>query len=427
MQERRVVDIYIPKKKEEKPVSTPKEEERVEREKPKIHFSVPSLKGKGIKIGSAFLLLAVFIFLFFYLPKAKISIWPETESVDLSFTVTVDEEANEANLTDKVIPGEILEVEKSVSEDFTATGKATKEGKAEGIITVYNEYSIQPQVFIATTRFISAEGKLFRTPTKVVVPGGKQEGGKLVAGQIDIKVIADEVGPEYNIGPSTFSIPGFAGTDRYTKFYAKSFQTMTGGFLSGASLVTKDDLEEAETSLTKKAKEAAEASLLANLQSEARSAFAFLDSAIQTEVTDNFTLATVGQETNNFNYQSKAVSKTMVFREIDLENFVKEYILSKDSEGKEVWLESLRIDYTPETINLTSGKMVLSLNVTAKTYQGVDISRLKEVVSGKSLTAGKIFLENQAGITKAEVELWPFWAKRAPRDLEKIEIGLKID
>jgi len=427
MQERRMVDIYIPEKKEEKPVSIPRVEERVGGEKPKIHFSLPSFKGKGIKIGSAFVLLAVLIFLFFNLPKAEISIWPETESVDLSFTVTVDEEANEANLTDKVIPGEILEVEKSVSENFTATGKATKEGKAEGIVTVYNEYSTQPQVLIATTRFISTEGKLFRTPTRVVVPGGKQEGGKFVAGQINIKLVADEVGPEYNIGPSTFSIPGFAGTDRYTKFYAKSSQAMTGGFLSGASLVTEDDLEEAETSLTKKAKEAAKASLLADLQSEARSAFAFLDSAIQTEVTENFTLATVGQEANNFNYQSKAVSKTMIFREADLESFVKEYILSKVSEGKEVWSESLKIEYAPETINLTSGKMVLSLNVTAKVYQGVDIERLKEVVSGKSLTAGKVFLENQAGITKAEVGFWPFWVKRAPRDLEKIEISLKID
>jgi len=422
-----VTDIYIPGKKEEKPVSIPREEEQVEEEKPKIKFSFPSLKEKRIAIWSVFVLLAVLIFLFFRLPKAEINIWPETENVDLSFTVTVDEEANEVNLTDKVIPGEILEIEKSVSEDFTATGKAAREGKAEGIVTVYNEYSAEPQVLIATTRFISTEGKLFRTPTKVVVPGGKQEGGKFVAGQINIKLVADEPGPEYNIGPSTFSIPGFAGTARYTKFYAKSSQAMVGGFLSGASLVTEDDLEEAEASLVKKAKETAKASLLADLQSEARSAFVFLDSAIQTEATENFTLATVGQETNSFNYQSKAVSKTMIFRKVDFESFVREYILSKVPEGREVWLESLNIDYAPETINLTSGKMVLSLKVTAKVYQGVDIERLKEVVSGKSLTASKVFLENQAGITKAEVEFWPFWVKRAPRDLEKIEIGLKID
>src|SRR4030042_4576481 len=125
MQERRVTDIYIPKKEEEKPVLIPREEEQVRDEKSKISFSRPSLKGKGIKIGTAFVLLAVLIFLFFHLPKAEINIWPETESVDLSLTLTIDEKAGEVSLANKVIPGEILEVEKSVNENFTATGKAT--------------------------------------------------------------------------------------------------------------------------------------------------------------------------------------------------------------------------------------------------------------------------------------------------------------
>lgn len=426
MPERKVVDIYLPKKKE-KPLVIPSEEEEVKVKKPKVKRSFPSSGKKWMKRGGIFILLAVLIFLFFYLPKAVIVIWPETENADFSLTVTIDGGANDISLANRVIPGNMFEVEKSVSDDFSASGRATKEGKAEGTITVYNEYSTQSQVLIPTTRFISTEGKLFRTPTRVVIPGGRQEGGKFVPGQINIKVVADEAGPEYNIGPSTFSVPGFAGTDRYTKFYAKSSQAMTGGFLEGGSLVTKDDLEEAKNYVTAAAKEEAESALLEDLGSEAKSSFIFIDSVVQTEVTETFSSAQESQEINTFDYRARAVSKTLIFRKADLESFAKEYILSKFTEGREVWTESLTISYSPETINLASGKMVLSLNVSAKVYQSLDSGRLKEVVSGKSLTGSKIFLENQAGVTRAEVEFWPFWVKRAPGDLDKIGITLKID
>jgi hypothetical protein len=202
---------------------------------------------------------------------------------------------------------------------------------------------------------------------------------------------------------------------------------MVGGFLSGASLVTKNDLDGAENSITQEAKDSAKSALLSDLQSEAKSSFAFLESAIQTEVIEAVPSAVEGQEITSFNYQVKAVSKTMIFSKAVLEDFVKDYIISKYSESKEVWDDSLEISYSPQSINLASGKMVLSLDVSAKVHDSIDVSKLKEVVSDKSLSGSKVFLENQAGVTKAEVEFWPFWVKRAPKDIDKIEITLRID
>lgn len=428
MPNKKVVDIFSPQKKEEKPIIefAPDKEPplvRLKSLKPGIKFS----NKKKALAGGCFLFLTL-LFCYFALAKADIEISPQTQILTLETKLTVDQSINEADFSSKVIPGELFQKEKAVAENFPASGSATKEGKAEGTIRVYNEYSTASQVLVATTRFISAEGKLFRTPKRVTIPGGTYEKGKLVAGYADIKIVADESGPEYNIGPSTFSIPGFAGTDRYTKFYAKSSEPMAGGFLQGASLVTKQDLEQAEESLTSKAKEQTGNSLREELRSGDYSGkYIFIEKAIDTAITETFSLAKEGTEANDFNYQAKAKSKTIIFKKENLNSFVKDFLLSKTPQGYKVHDESLKIEYLPETINLSAGKITLSLNISATVYFDVNLSNLKEAVSGKSLTGSKLFLENQPGVGRVQVDFWPFWVKKAPENLDKISIRLQID
>ena len=81
--------------------------------------------------------------------------------------------------------------------------------KSKGKITVYNEYGSSPQILIATTRFQSVEGLIFRTLKTISVPGARVENGKTIAGAIDVEVIADKAGQVYNVAPGKFTIPAF--------------------------------------------------------------------------------------------------------------------------------------------------------------------------------------------------------------------------
>jgi hypothetical protein len=426
---KKIIDILPPKeieKKEVKEIPPEKEESPlIKIKKPEIR--VPLAGKKGLSLGLIILIFA-FIVCYFTLSRAEIEIWPETQTLTLKTKVTIDKEAEKPNFLTKVIPGNFLEKEKTITKNFPATGKTLKEKKAEGSIRVYNEYSTYSQVLVATTRFVSAEGKLFRTLERVIIPGGHYEGGKFIPGEIDIKVVADQAGPDYNIDPSTFSIPGFAGTDRYTKFYAKSFQPMTGGFSEEVSQVTKEDLARAEEVLIEKAKEESEVALKDDLESEKFSIeFYYLEKAIQTEILETFSLAKAGDEAENFNFQVKAKSKTLIFKKEDIKNFVKEFISPQVPEEKELYEESLKVDFLPETINLASGKIILSLEISAKIYSDINIPALKENLKGKSLAETKIFLEHQPEIIKVRVEFWPFWVKKVPEDTEKIEFKLRVD
>src|SRR3989344_2102405 len=91
--------------------------------------------------------------------------------------IEINTEEGGVNVLGKTIPGNFFEEELEVSQEFKATGKTKIAGKARGQIRVYNAYSTSSQSLIANTRFISAEGKLFKSIKAVTIPGGKQSGG----------------------------------------------------------------------------------------------------------------------------------------------------------------------------------------------------------------------------------------------------------
>jgi len=423
MANKKVTDIFPPKKAE-------KEKEIKIEEEPssglKIFASrVPTSPFKKGLIFSLFFLILLGVFCYFTLSKAEIEIWPETETLNLETKVTLDQETKEPNVLAKVIPAEIFQKERTLTEIFPSSGKVLKEEKAAGTISVYNNYSTSPQVLIAATRFVSSDGKVFRTPVQVTVPGGSYEKGKFVPGQIDIKVIADQPGPEYNIGPTTFSIPGFAGTDRYTKFYGQSFQPMAGGLRSEISKVTEEDLALAEDFLTKQAEKECEELLKKELQSEEISSkFNYFSEEFRSEIVEKFSLTAPEEETKEFKFQVKARCETLLFEKEYLKNYAQELIIGQVSEEKDMVEESLKIDYFPESVDLAAGKIILSLNISAKIYSAVHVHNLKNALAGKSLLETKLFLENQPKITKVTVSLWPFWVKKVPEDLNKIKINL---
>jgi hypothetical protein len=374
-----------------------------------------------------FIFSTIFIgFLFFFFtisPRAEIEIWPETESLRFSVQATVESSADQIDFDERILPGKIIVGRAVLSQEFPATGKVLKEEKARGMIRVYNAYSIYDQPLVATTRFVSAEGKLFRTPKRIVVPGGHYEGGKLVPGFIDIEVVADRPGEEYNIGPSTFSIPGFAGTAKYTSFYGKSFESMSGGSITEVSRVTREDLEKARDSLEETALKESRASLKRKISSD----WLKVKGAEEEEVVESLPLAEAGQEADSFIYQVEAEVRALVFKRSDLEVFAKNYFLSQISAERAVEDGTLQVKYAPQSIEMKKGKIVLIMEISARVYSVIDQQKLKKIVQEKSPSeVNQILSVTFPQILKAETRLWPFWARKVPRDPERIEVLLKF-
>lgn len=390
---------------------------------PKV--SLPSFEDVTFKKPAIFFLVLILIgiFSYFALPKAEIVIQPETEISTFEAELTIDEKLSVADFPSSIIPGEFFEVEKQVSEEFSSSGITFKEEKAEGTIRVYNAYSTSSQVLVATTRFVSTEGKLFRSIERVTIPGGHYEGGKLVSGFLDIRVRADQPGEEFNIESSTFSIPGFVGTPRYTYFYGKSFQPMLGGLKKEVPKVTQEDLDQAKNILIKRAEKEGEISLNEKISSE----FILLEEAREQEILELFSSAQAEETGEKFIFRVKTRFLVLAFKEKLLEDFVEQFISFRIPAGKKVYRKDLKISYTSQSVDLKLGKIILSLTATAKIYSDIDENNLKKALAGKSQNETQLYLENHPQIIKAVIKFWPFWVKKVPQKEEKIKIELRID
>jgi len=434
---KKIFDILPPQKKAEeievvKKTREPKKEEIPlplsvdEKEVSSEGNDYDLLEKVSFKPGPILLILALIslgTFLYFYLAKALIMVWPVTELSSLETTMTVDQGISSRSAS--AIPGKIYTAEKTISKEFFASGTTLKESKAEGTVRIYNAYSTSSQALVINTRLISNEGKLFRIKKGVTIPGGHYEGQELIPGFVDVEVRADQSGEEFNIKSSTFSIPGFAGTPRYTYFYGKSFQAMTGGLKKEVDQVVQKDLDDAQESLKQQATAECLTELKGKIASEAD--LILLDRAIQTKIVDTSFSAVAKQETEKFTVTTKAKSIALVFDSQDEKDFVINFASSQIPDGKKLNEAKLNIERSFNRIDLELGKIIFSLNIGADVYSDIDLSALRQALKGKSLEEAKIYLENYPQINKSSINLWPFWVKKVPQKEERVKIELWLD
>ena len=355
--------------------------------------------------------------------RAEIDIWPKTKNLTFETHITVDTNSEEIDFSKHIIPGEIIEAEKTVSETFPSSGDAFK--RAEGTIRLYNRFANWPEVWAEGTRFISSNGKLFKSKSKISVPAAKKEGGKVVASYVDVLVIAAEPGEEYNIGPSNFSIYVYRGTERYAYYWGESSESMSGG---GESVkVTEKDLETAEEILSERA-------LLESkdlLKKKVPEGWLLVDSLIESEITEFSPLAKDGQGVDSFMAQIKAKARAIIFKEESLERFAEEYISSDIESGEILCPGGLKTEHYPSLSgngNKGNTEMVLNVDFSVKVYTKIEEEFLKRQVLGKTASESEQkILQFFPEIERVEIRLWPFWVKKAPIEKRFIKLNFKFE
>jgi len=381
---------------------------------------------KKIILGVAAFVFITGILLYFKLPRLNLEIWPQTDLLNLNEKIIIDKTVDKIDLENKIIPAEIIEEEKELWQEFSSTGSATKEGKAEGIIRLYNKYNPPTPISLkATTRFLSDSGKYFRAPDKIYIPVAQIKNGKVVPSSVDVKVEAIEAGDEYNIDPAKFSVPGLVGTPYYYSIYGESLASMKGGFAEDLRQVTQLDLQEAENNTTKKLLNDIESSLRNKISSE----YILLDNAISKEVTEATPLVKAGATVEKFKFEAKAKARALVFKKSELENFIKEFIRSRIGDSKKIFEESLKINYTPERVDLSEGNIVLDTTFSIKVYPAIDNEKITNLLGGKSAGEIKetIYRNFPREISQVQINFWPFWVKNAPKDIKRINIKLNLE
>jgi len=325
----------------------------------------------------------------------------------------------------RVLGSRVFEDVKEMTKVFSSSGRKEKDQKAGGIIRVYNNNSTESQTLVATTRFISEDGKLFRSKERVVIPGGTYEGSKFISGFLDVEVAAVQEGAEYNIGPSNFSLPGLAGSPLYTKIYGESLTDMRGGAESEIAVVTEADIISARQQVIDNLTEEATRSLLAKIPS----GFVILDDSFQLEVLENKSLVTEGAELDEFNYTARIRMKALGFKEEEGRRLALELIKDYLEPGDEINEDSLRVSYTSQSVKEDPSQMTIKTNIVFDEYQKIDFATLKSQLIGSSKSELSTILSEYPYLAKAEFSFWPFWVRSVPNGSARtsIELVLKKD
>jgi len=285
--------------------------------------STPLIKKVVIGLGVLSVLVVVILHIFFV--QATVYVDPEARELTVTALIIGNGEVEDGDSGVYTLPVRVFRVEEEMTSLYSASGTQNKGTKAQGTIRVYNEYSTSPQTLVVNTRFVSEQGILFRSTARIAIPGGHYEGGKLIAGYLDIEVVAAESGEAYNIGPSNFSLPGLAGSELFTTVYAQSFQDIKGGSQEDVAIVTADDIEAAHSStvavLTQKT------TLL--LMEQASEDIVILLDSLSTEVVDSLTLAKEGSELDQFNYSAKVRAIVFGFEREKGENIARQLLQGK--------------------------------------------------------------------------------------------------
>lgn len=354
------------------------------------------------------------------LPKAQIVIETQKEEIIFDFSLSAD--AKQINVEKGLIPGQIIgPISREKTVYFNATGRKFLEEKARGKILVFNAYSSASQVLVQNTRFLSKEGKLFRLTRAITVPGAAVDGGRIVPRSIEAEVIADQIGEDYNIGPTAFTIPGFQGSPKFNGFYGESRSAMTGGAKGEVTVATRDDIEKAKAEVFKTLSDIIDKDFSAKLPA----GLAMVDGAKETKVAEQTVSTQPDTRADKFSVTLRMTISAFLFAESDLRVLIQELAAQKLGADKEIIPDKEEIIYKKAQPDFSKGIMRLDVEARETIQSKLDIDRLKQDLVGRSQSELESLLSTMPSLENSLVKLWPFWTKSVPKNPDKIEIIVK--
>lgn len=361
------------------------------------------------------------IFLLFqgsnFISQVEIVLEVQKETQEKTFSVFFKKDPQQTGFLNNqfVLPLYSFEKSFNYSQDYPATGEGEVRSYSRGKIIVYNEATQTPQVLVAQTRFESPQGKIFRLQKRVVVPGYDQNG----PGMLEVEVVADQPGEEYNLEPTRFTLPGLAGTAKFEKIYGVSKEKFSGGALGVGKVVTAEDIKLAKEKIIEFAYETAKAEVL----KEVPESLKLLDKAIQFNPGKPLTSA-VGTPEKTHAEISGSLS-IWVFNENELKELINEKMREEQTLRTDWVSTTYQIFYENPEIDLSNQSMTLRVKVKRDIQAYVDTLEFKQKIAGKDLEEVKKELLKLEGVKKIRVSVWPFWIKRAPANLDTLKIRVE--
>ncbi len=381
----------------------------VKKSKTKKKSDIPNFERfrNKLLIGGAvlILLIVVWVVAFRIIPKADITILARASQLNSNVEFTVDNQATDNDIENKVLAGEQARIVKTETETFEATGEKNVGEKASGTMTVVNR-CYNPGTLPAGTTFSSGSLNFVSTQAVSVPDSALSEGSCSSPSSVAVPVRAAAPGDQYNLAETTYAIAGYSKSDVYG-----SGNQMSGGTTEVAKVVSADDIKKASEKLLA----TSFADVRTELREELGEGFYAIEASFRKTNQDVVATPKAGQQANE-----GTVSAEFVFTITGVDQTALAEVLEASQQESLSGPNQSILDNgleTAETEITGRSAGVIEVKLSTSAFVGPDINteELAEEVSGKRFSeVQKIVLEKE-GVRSAEIDFSPFWVFSAPK------------
>ncbi len=355
-----------------------------------------------------------FVFALSYLfLEAVVTVNPKMVDIVLNENLSASKDGD----TEK-IPFDLIVISGEEDKIVQANEKKDVSEKAQGVVLIYNAFGSATQMLSIDTRLLGSNGKIYKTKKQIFVPGMKNG----IPGSTEVGIYGAEAGEEYNSGPLDFTILGFKGTPKYSKFYARSKGEITGGFKGKTSVVS----ETQKLAVTNDMKTALQAKLFKKATDQIPNGFILFKNAVFLNVDDN-NIDLVFPKDGMLSVKLKGTLYGLLFDEDKLTKKIAEKNI-KDYDDSTVYLPNIRnlafsILKNKDNVLFWDVKNVdFNLSGAAKIVWKLDENKLMSDLLGKSKKDFSQILLQYPNVDSADLAISPFWKMSLPDKLKDIKV-----
>ena len=349
--------------------------------------------------------------------RMRVTVFPKTASVSLDENVFLSKNPVKSS---ELLFGTITLPDKREGA-FPAKEKKEVQQYARGTVTIFNTSAKTPQVLIASTRLADPSGKIYRIPKTIIVPGYTVVAGKTVPGSREVEVVADKPGDEYNITLSDFTIPGFSGSPKFTKIFARSKTEITGGARGTKSVISKREVDAVRAGFIDRAKSEAYQTLLKKLPPDSF----LLKSSVEYAVTHEAAVPQPGEVGDSFTMRIEGEARGVILNKKAFEKLLAAKIPSYEENFVFAVKNLDQLSYELSGYSFGANAFRVRVKGIAQFESVIDTELVRRGVLGRGVANSATLLNVFPEVARSEISFRPFWLRRIPNNPSRIDVSIK--
>lgn len=361
-------------------------------------------------------LIVVFLLgfgLWWYLPKAEVTIYVSPRNLSENVAISVDPDAKTFDSGKMVLPGTVLSISENGDKTTSTTGAKTVGERATGTVEIRNGTGTILNLKAGT--IIASQDLGFTLDNAASVSAALSPGNP---GTAEVGVTASDIGAEHNLPQDqTFTVSNYPKAE----VDARAKTTFSGGSSREISAVSADDQENLLDELTDELSTKAKNELLTKITEEEY----FLEETLTATASSRTFSDKIGDEADTLKLSLGLDVSALVVKKADLFALANEVLKDKMPEGyilreNQVKAE-LGLDKKDGDIYLIEGEIQVNL------LPEINLEEIKKNIIGKYPPIAQDYLNTIPGFSRAQIVLSPQFPGRLgtlPHLVKRINIEI---